>query len=112
MVIQALKERMDIHSDRMDLSEYNQMKILSLLLALCDDRGIDPSNIAGFNKPPPVPRSLSPHSVLNSPSIQSSPGLGMSSLALSDAPSDASNRSSVASNNSGTSTTLFIDILF
>jgi len=42
LVIQALKERMDIHSDQMDLSEYNQMKILSFfwLFVMTGDQSV------------------------------------------------------------------------
>jgi hypothetical protein len=95
----ALADRIDVVEENQRVLEYNQMKTLLLLNALCDRQGIDTSIIPGINDPPPIRRSLSPIS----PSIQSASSavLGMSSLALSDARSDTSNRSSVASDKSG-----------
>lgn len=80
---------------RMDILEHNQRKMLLHLGALCEKQGINPSTIPGMNDPPPSRRSLSP----SSHSIQSasSPGVAMSSLALSDAQSDISAHSSIAS---------------
>jgi hypothetical protein len=95
----ALADRIEVVEENQRVQEYNQKKTLMLLNALCDRQGIDTSIIPGFNDPPPIRRSISPLS----PSIQSasSTGLGMSSLALSDARSDTSNHSSVTSDRSG-----------
>ena len=81
--------------------EWNFAKVLGLLLAMCENQQIDPSTVAAFNAPPPLPRSLSPsaHSGL-------SPGLGVASLALSDTHSNASTHSSAKLDNSGTLTML------
>jgi hypothetical protein len=100
MGFRALSERVDAVEanlqHRSDIHEYNQRKLLLLLTALCEEKGIDPSTVPGFNDPPPQRRSLSPMS----PSLQSasSTGVGMSSLALSDARSDASAPSVTTSN--------------
>jgi hypothetical protein len=92
MEIRALSDRMDRievnQKDHMAFEEYSSKKIVALLNALCEQKGIDPSSVPGANDPPPIRRSLSPHS----PSIRSasSTGVGMSSLALSDSRSDGS----------------------
>lgn len=78
--------------------EWKQDKTLSLIHALCQDRNIEPANVPGYNIPPPHPLSPSP-----SPTAQSSPGLAVASLALSDAPTIPSSRSSKASGKSGKS---------
>ena len=74
---------------RMENLEYKVDKILRYVEAFCPHMNIDPSTIPGLNEPPPDLRSASP-------SIRSlsSPGLGVSSLALSDAPSNTSATSS------------------
>jgi hypothetical protein len=75
----------------MDIMQHTLNKILLILNAQCAKTDINPSMIPGFNDPLPIRRSLSPHSIPNSPNAQSSsPGLGISSLALSDAQSSAS----------------------
>ena len=70
----------------MEMLEYKVDKVLRYLEAFCPKLNIDLSTIAGLNDPPPVHRSASP-----SVCSLSSPGLGVSSLALSDTHSNTSN---------------------
>ena len=69
--------------------EYKVDKVLRYLEAICPKLKIDSSTIAGLNDPPPVHRSASP-----SVRSLSSPGLGVSSLALYDTHSNTSMTSS------------------
>lgn len=73
-----------------------------MLRALCAKQQIDPTTLPGFRVSPPHPHS-------HSPSIQSasSPGLGVSSLALSDTHSNPSTRSSAKSDKPGKSDVLY-----
>ena len=73
----------------MENLEYKVDKILHYLEAFCPKMKVDPSTIPGLNEPPPDLCSAS-HSICS----LSSPGLGVSSLALSDAQSNTSATSS------------------
>jgi hypothetical protein len=76
--------------ERLDLMEWHFSKMVGLMLAMAQSQHINPSTIKAFNAPPPLPQSLSP-----SAQSGSSPGLGVSALALSDTHSTTSTHSSV-----------------
>jgi hypothetical protein len=82
--------------ERLDLMEWHFSKVVGLLIVMARGQQIDPDTIAEVTAPPPLPRSVSP-------SGQSglSPSIGVSSLALSDAHSTASTRSSTKSDQPG-----------
>ncbi|KAN0127899.1 hypothetical protein V8E53_014247 [Lactarius tabidus] len=82
--------------ERLDLMEWHFSKVVGLLIVMARGQQIDPDTIAEVTAPPPLPRSISP-------SGQSglSPSVGVSSLALSDAHSTASTRSSTKSDKPG-----------
>lgn len=97
-LMEAQANRQDVQDHRIEVIDFNMKKMLLLLNALCEHQGIDLSSIPGINDPPPHRRSLSPHSPSAPSSVHSAPstGLGISSLALSDAHSSASAHSSVS----------------
>lgn len=72
--------------------------VVLVVNALAEDRGIVPSTLPGYMPPPPPRRSVSP-------SIQSmsSPGIHVSSLGLSETPSNQSSRSSSKADHPGKS---------
>ena len=76
-------------TQRLDIIDFWQKKMLHVLDRLCENGGIDMLSIPGYDDPPP-------HQHLPSPSnlSVSSPGLGVSSLALADTPPSVSSRSS------------------
>ena len=76
-------------TQRMENLEYKLDRVLTYLEAFCPQLNLDSSTIAGLNDPPPEHRSASP-----SVRSLSSPALGVSSLALSDAHSNTSMTSS------------------
>ena len=87
----AADDYIDFHMlpQRLDILDFRQKKMLCMLECLCDTGGIDMSMIPGFDDLPPHQYPTSP----NNRSL-SSPGLGVSGLALADTPPSLSSRSS------------------
>jgi hypothetical protein len=82
--------------ERLDLMEWHFSKVVGLLIVMARGQQIDPDTIAEVTAPPPLPRSIS-----QSGQSGLSPSVGISSLALSDAHSTASTRSSTKSDKPG-----------
>ena len=76
-------------SERLNRLEHKVDQNHLMLQALCERQLIDTSSIPGFSPLPLLSRSNSPGAATTS-----SPGLGVSNLALSDTHSNASTRSS------------------
>ena len=85
----AVEEHVSFHKlpQCLDIINFWQQRMLCMLDHLCESSGIDKTTMPGFDNQPPHQHTTSPSNM-----SLSSPGLGVSGLALPDTPPSVSSR--------------------